>query len=126
MRLFKSPSFQKDLGQSELTDADLLIAASEIKRGLIEAHLGAELLKKRVAGKAAGKRGGYRTILAYRREDRLIFLHLFAKNEKASTNRKELAALKALAKRYMALTQSELDIAVLQQALKEIEDVPNS
>jgi hypothetical protein len=126
MRLFKTPSFQKDLANSDLTDADLRAAVVEIERGLIDAHLGGELVKKRVARPASGKRGGYRTILAYRRGDRLVFMHLFAKNEKATTDKKELAALKALAKYYMALTHPELDTAVIKQALKEIEHVTNT
>ena len=37
--------------------------------GLIEVDLGGDLIKQRVAQAGAGKRGGYRTVIAYRRRD---------------------------------------------------------
>jgi hypothetical protein len=47
----------------------------------VDAGLGGGLVKQRIARPGQGKRGGYRTILAYRQNDRAIFLFGFAKNE---------------------------------------------
>lgn len=123
MRLFKTPSFQRDFGKSELGVADLRVAMDEISRGLVDATLGGELVKKRVARAGAGKSGGYRTIIAVRFGDRAVFLHLFAKSEKANTDRHELAALKTLAKHYLTMTSEALNTAVAKGALLEIDDV---
>ena len=121
MRIFKTPSFQKDLAGSGLVDSDLIAAVREIEAGLVDAHLGAELLKKRIARANGGKSGGYRSIVAYRQADRLFFLHLFAKNEKSNVTKKDLAVLKALAKAYMSMSAGQLDRALAAQVLLEVE-----
>lgn len=94
MRIFTTPSFDRDLRGSELGNGELQAAVGEIEAGLIDANLGGELLKKRVARPGGGKSGGYRVVLAYRQGERVIFMHLFAKNEKSSVTKSELAALK--------------------------------
>ena len=45
----------------------LLKAAKEIDQGLVDASLGGNLVKKRVARKGEGKRGGFRTIVVFQR-----------------------------------------------------------
>jgi hypothetical protein len=127
MRILTAPSFDRDLRGSELDDDDLKAAVSEIEAGLVDANLGGELLKKRIARPGGGKSGGFRTVLAYRHGERVIFMHLFAKKEKSNVTKSELAALKTLAKAYMSLSADELDKAVLTRALREVkQDVPNS
>ena len=121
--MFRTPSFQRDFGKSELSVADLRKAMDEISRGLVDATLGGELVKKRVARAGAGKSGGYRTLVAVRVSDRAVFLHLFAKSEKANVDRHELSALKALAKHYLTMTTEALNTAVTRGALLEIDDV---
>lgn len=126
MRCFKTPSFQKSLGKSEINDADLKTAMDQVAQGLIEAYLGGELIKKRVARPNAGKSGSYRTIIAFRRDDRAVFLHLFAKNEKTNINKQELEALTALASHYLKMNSSDIETAVEQRALMEIDHVKNT
>lgn len=84
----------------------------EIAGGLIDAHLGGHLIKKRVAGRGRGKRGAYRAVLAYRPERDAFFLYGFAKNERDNIDAKELAALKKLAETYLALSEVQLGNAV--------------
>ena len=120
MRILIAPSFERDLRGSGLSDADLKVAVSEIESGLVDANLGGELLKKRIARPGGGKSGGYRTVLAYRQGERVVFMHLFAKNEKSNVTRSELAALKILAKAYMSLSAAALDEAVFKLALREV------
>jgi hypothetical protein len=75
-----------------LTDAKLRQAALEIENGLVNARLGGFLVKKRVRAAGRGKRGGYRTIVAHRQGDRLVFLHGFDKNEKDNISSREQEA----------------------------------
>jgi len=53
---------------NDITDVMLLKVAREIEAGLVDARLGGFLLKKRMAAPGRGKRGGYRVILAHRRQ----------------------------------------------------------
>jgi hypothetical protein len=50
--------------------------------GLIDADLGGGLIKQRIARAGKGRSGGYRTIIAYRRAGRAVFLLGFAKSER--------------------------------------------
>ena len=60
--------------------------------------LGAGLYKLRLAtNEGQGKSGGSRTILAFQTESRVIWLHLFAKNDKGNVTTNELKKLKSLA-----------------------------
>ena len=68
VRLLKDLEFARWARKEHLTDRMLHDAANEIERGLVDARLGGFLLKKRVARPGGGKRGGYRTILAYRQD----------------------------------------------------------
>lgn len=71
-----------------------------MSHGLIDAHLGRSIVKKRVAINGKGKRGGARTIVATKKEDRWFFVFGFIKNEQANISTKELAALTELANLY--------------------------
>lgn len=89
----------------------------------MDAELGGGIVKKRVARHGEGKRGGFRTIVAYRAGARAFFIHGFAKNAKANVGAKELTALKLLAKTYFALDDDALGQAVRSGALIEIGEV---
>ena len=48
-RTFKTKSFAKWMRKTELKDQDLLFAVTEMEAGLIDADLGGNVFKKRVA-----------------------------------------------------------------------------
>ncbi len=66
-RVFKTRHFSRWLRKSDLTDAALCAAVSEMVAGLIDAEWGGDVLKKRVALPGRGKRGGARTLVATRK-----------------------------------------------------------
>jgi hypothetical protein len=72
-------------------------AASEVANGLADA-LGGYVYKKRVALPGRGKRGGARTVLAFRRGSAAFFIYGYPKNERANITDRELVALRRLAK----------------------------
>lgn len=111
-RIFKTCTFHRWQRKTELSDADLCAAVAEMAAGLIDAQLGGNIVKKRVALGGRGKRGGARTLVATRLEDRWIFLFGFEKNERANIDDTELKALQELAKEYLELTDTGLDQAV--------------
>lgn len=84
MRVFKVPGFARFQRKEGMSDKTLCKAVRDAERGLIDADLGHGLIKQRVARPGHGKRGSYRTIIAYRVKKRAVFLFGFAKSSKAS------------------------------------------
>jgi hypothetical protein len=81
---------------------------------LVDAKLGRDLIKQRVARPGGGKSAGYRTLVAFRTNDRAIFLYGFAKNERENIDDDELATLKEIAFAWLAA-----DATKIGHALKE-------
>ena len=122
MRIFKIKPFNKWVKKSGLSDINLVNAVDEIERGLIDANLGGNLFKKRVATSSGGKRGGFRTLLAYKVGRDVFFLHGFEKNEKDNITCREERALKDLTEFYLSLTRTDIQIAIAKNELIEVED----
>jgi hypothetical protein len=120
MRVFKDYEFHRWAKGEGLADADLCAAAREIESGLIDARLGGFLIKKRVGAAGRGKRGGYRTILAHRQGDRLVFLHGFDKHDKDNITPKEKKALHKLADHYMTFSDDEMSEMAEDETIFEV------
>jgi hypothetical protein len=120
VRVFKDFEFHRWAKGEGLTDADLCEAAAEIESGLVGARLGGFLIKKRVGADGRGKRGGYRTILAHRQGDRLVFLHGFDKHEKDNISPKEKRALHKLGDHYMAFDDAGVSELVQDGSIFEV------
>ena len=63
MRVFKSRWFQRLAKKEAITDAALHEAADRADRGHIDADLGGEVIKQRIARPGQGSSKGYRTII---------------------------------------------------------------
>ena len=122
MRIFKTKDFNKWTGKEGLSDESLKNAVTEIESGLVDANLGSNVYKKRVAIAGKGKSGGVRTLLAYKFGDKAFFMYGFAKNTRANINDDEKKALKLLAKIFIGYSAKELDKAVKAGALIEVEN----
>ncbi len=120
MQAFKSRAFSKWAAKEGLSDGALLAAVEEIDRGLVDADLGGQVYKKRVAVGGRGKSGGVRTLLAYRAGDKAFFIYGFAKNVRANIRDKELKALKLYADTLLSYSKAELNKAVKHGALIEV------
>lgn len=122
MRIFKNKAFNKWAEKERLSDDALRSAVREMERGLIDADLGGHVMKKRLAVDGRGKRGGVRTLLAYKSGDKAFFVYGFAKNVRANVSTDELKALKQLAKELMSYSDKILTKAIQHGALVEVED----
>jgi len=111
MNRFKTRHFTKWAKKSSISDSDLLRASDDLEKGLFAANLGGNVFKIRIARESKGKSSGYRTILAYIKNVRLIYLYGFPKNERDNISLKELEAFKKLSKDYLALSSSQLEHA---------------
>lgn len=119
-RVFKTRHFSRWLRKTDLTDAALCQAVKEMVEGLVDADLGGDVLKKRVALPGRGKRGGARTLVATRKASRWFFVFGFEKNEKSNISSPELEALQTLAAELLTLDSLQLDSAVQDGTLQEI------
>lgn len=121
MQAFKIKAFSKWASGEGLSDDVLASAVVEMEKGLIDAKLGGQVVKKRVALPGRGKRGSIRTLVAFRQGNKAFFIYGFAKNERANVSNKELRALKMLAKELMNYTAAALTKAMKAGELIEIE-----
>jgi hypothetical protein len=122
MRIFTTTGFQQWARKEGVTDDALRQAITEIGEGLVEANLGGSVYKKRVALPGRGKRGGARTLVAFRRADKAFFIYGFAKNRQANVKENELKALKLLASQLLGYTDAALTIAI---NVNELIESPN-
>ena len=122
MRIFKDRQFNKWASKEGITDKMLRVAVAEMEDGLIDADLGGNVYKKRVALQGRGKRGGARTLLAYRIGKKAFFMYGFSKNELENIDSRELKALKQLAAIQLAWTDEQLALALQHEKVFEVID----
>ena len=120
MRVFATKVFARFARKERLDDKRLCEAVTRAERGLVDADLGGNLIKQRVARPGGGRSGGYRTVIAYRASQHSVFLHGFAKNERDNIDDRELDDLKKLARHFLHYTDEQIATAVQQTELKEV------
>ena len=120
MQIFMTKWFQRWAARETLTDDTLLAAVEEIGQGLIDADLGAHLVKKRIGTRGRGKSGSVRAVLAIQLGEKAFFIYGFSKNERSNINEKELKALKLLASELLGYTDLTLVKAVKAGELIEV------
>ena len=91
-----------------------------MNRGLVDAELGGNVVKKRVAREGQGKRGSYRTLLAFRANDKAFYIFGFAKNERENINRSEKEAIRKLASEFFAMTEQQIQHSIEAMELYEV------
>jgi hypothetical protein len=120
VRVFATKVFARFARKERLDDSRLYDAIARAERGSIDANLGSNLIKQRVARRGGGRSGGYRTVIAYRASQRSVFLYGFAKSERDNIDDRELDALKKLAKHYLAYSDAQIATALEQMELREV------
>jgi len=120
MRIFKNIFFNRWSEKIGLENETLKIAIDEISAGLYEANLGGHLFKKRIGLKGKGKRGGVRTIIAFKKEDKAFFMYGFAKNKKANIDEAEEKIYKKLAILLLSYSDDTIDSAIKNKELIEV------
>ena len=104
--------FAKWASKQKIPDNELTTALAEVHAGIFEANLGGHIYKKRIHFEGQGKSGGGRTIICYKKKDRAIFIHGFAKNEKGNLSKKELQVFKEFSKILLGLPTEGIKLAI--------------
>ena len=112
--------FKRFARREKISNQTLVSTIENASKGLIDADLGGNIIKQRIARAGQGKSGGYRTIIAFKKGDKAFFIHGFAKNEKDNIDKKEEQALKKYAKILFSMNDKQLKEAVDKQELTEI------
>ena len=119
-RILKTRTFNRWLRKTLLTDTALLKAIDEMEQGLVDADLGGDVYKKRVALPGRGKSGSSRTLIATNRQDRWFFMFGFEKNDKENITQAELAYLQEVAQIFLGYSSDELQLAIAKGEFLEV------
>jgi hypothetical protein len=120
MHVYATKSFRRFQRKERIADAMLWDAVVRADSGLIDADLGGGLIKQRVARKGQGKRGGYRTILAYRSGERAVFLYGFAKNQRDNIEADELEDWREIGSSLLRAGMEAIERAVADDEVMEV------
>lgn len=120
-RILKTRPFNRWLRKTLLDENTLLKAIDEMERGLVDADLGGNVYKKRVALPGRGKSGSTRTLIATNREDRWFFLFGFEKNDRENITQAELAYLQGAAQIFLGYSSDDLQSAIARGDFLEVE-----
>ncbi len=120
MRIFKSRWFQRFARKEGIADAALREAVARAEKGQIDADLGGEVIKQRIARSGQGKSRGYRTIILFRRGAKAFFVYGFAKNRRVNIHGDEEEQFKEAAKIVLALTETQLAVRLKRGDFVEV------
>ncbi len=119
MRIFKTRAFVRFARKERIGDPLLCEAIERADRGVVDADLGGQVIKQRVAPPGQGRSSGYRTLIAYRSETRPVFLFGFAKSDQDNIDDDELKNLRKAAAEMLGW--NDKDVTALVTAEKWIE-----
>lgn len=120
MRTYVTKVFRRFQRREAIRDADLAEAIDRAERGLVDADLGHGLIKQRIARPGAGRRGGFRTIIAYRQGARAIFIFGFPKSARDNITAADLRDLAATGVLMLGLTAERVDDLIANGELYEV------
>ena len=112
-RAFKSAWFAKAARKAKISDTALCKAIAQVMAGQAD-DLGGGVYKKRLSNNQ------YRSIILARGGNYWVYEFLFAKQDKANLEDFELSEFRELAKIYQALTEADVENALVNDRLVEI------
>lgn len=120
MRIFKTKVFARFARQEDIGDRALCEAIERAERGLIDADLGASVIKQRIARPNEGRSGGFRSIICFRAGDRAFFAYGFPKSRRDNISADELKFFKELAQELLPKADAELEKLIEREAITEV------
>jgi len=121
LQIFKNTWFQRFARKEKITDEVLKDAIARAEKGIINADLGGNVIKQRIARVGQGKSGGYRTIIIFKKGDKAFFVYGFAKNERDNIDKNETDAFKKSANELLALSDKHIQELIENGALTEVD-----
>ena len=120
-RILLIHDFAKFVKRERISEATLVDAVERVERGLVDADLGGNLLKLRVARPGQGRSGGYRTVVACKVGETAYFLTGYGKNDLDNVGDATLAWLRRIACELLDLSEGEIHQSKVEGLITEIE-----
>ena len=120
VRIFKNAWFRRFARRERISEEALKEAIIRAEQGRIDADLGGNVLKQRIARPGEGKSGGYRTIIVFKKGELAFFVYGFAKSERENIDDVEAVAFKMAAKELVSLSEEQIEQLLDKGALTEI------
>lgn len=120
VRIFKTKWFARFGRQQGIDDPALCDAVDRAERGLIDADLGGDVIKQRIARPNEGKSGGFRSIVLFRSGDKAFFAYGFPKKARDNIRDDELKGFRELAAEMLAFDDTALKTALAANAIIEV------
>ena len=120
MKVLSTKSFSRFARRENISDTQLIKTIERANQGLIDADLGGFVIKQRIPRTGQGRSGGYRSIIAFRKESMAFFIYGFSKGDKDNVSVEELKNLKEAAKVLMKLKNRQLEKAIEKGTLIEV------
>ncbi|QFT56480.1 type II toxin-antitoxin system RelE/ParE family toxin [Microbulbifer sp. THAF38] len=102
-RLFMTMDFRETAIAEGISPDSLRKAGKRLEQGSFDAHIGKNVYKQRVPANGRGKRGGARTIVAFRSQsgDKVFFLYGYSKKRQDNIDDDDVKTLEILAARLL-------------------------
>ena len=120
MRIFITKWFARFSRKERIDWERLREAVVRAECGQVDAELGGQLIKQRVARQGEGRSGGYRTVIAYHTKTRSVFLYGFSKSQLQNISAADLEDLKKMASVFLSMNEKELAKALAEGELAEV------
>jgi hypothetical protein len=121
VKVSKTKSFARFARRERIPDRSLCEPISRAQRGLVDADLGGGVIKQRIAREGQGRSGGYRVLIAYRRDARAVFLYGFAKSERDNVGDDELETARDIARGWLGANASQLSRALADGLIQKVD-----
>lgn len=121
MRIFKTKWFARFARSERISDRRLCEAVRRVRGGLLDADLGGGVIKQRIARPGQGRSGGYRVLIAYRRDAIAVFLYGFAKSEREDVDDDELKTARDIAKGWLEASTDQLARSIAEGLIQEMD-----
>lgn len=119
-QIYKNAWFARFTKREKISDAALKKAIKDAEKGIISAKLGGNIIKQRIPRPGAGKSGGYRSIIVFKKEDKAFFIFGFSKSDRKNITKDELALYKKAAKKLLALSDEQIEKLLEKGALTKV------
>lgn len=120
VKIYKTKWLARYARRERIADANLREAVSRAGRSLIDADLGGNVIKQRVARTGQGRSSGYRMLIAFRAAYRAVFMLGFAKNDRDNITVDELESLKKVAALWLTADATKIEQAIAEGVLVEV------
>ncbi|NQZ10604.1 MAG: type II toxin-antitoxin system RelE/ParE family toxin [Algicola sp.] len=124
MKIFVTDDFADFMKIAGLSDQDIKKSANEVNNGLFDADLGG-VIKKRIAPKGMSKRDASRSIIAFRKDDKVFFVDGWRKSDVPKKGKeipdKLLETYRLLGRCLLSASSKQIQIDIIQGLLIEIE-----